>query len=65
MAGTSIRSSGYGSLTILLTEHENTQFADIIGSGGGDGILNIGPGANTNFAGRAAKILSAYGFAQE
>ncbi len=59
------RSGGYVSVTVLLTEHGDTQFADIIGSGGGDGIFNLSWGANSNFAKRVEKVLETYGFTGE
>ncbi len=55
------RNDSYASLTVLLTDGE-TQTADIIGFGGGGGILNLSWGANANFANRAANILTNYGF---
>ena len=37
---------------------------DIVASGGGEGILNWGWGANESFAGKAVKILNKYGFTE-
>lgn len=56
------RNGSYASLTIMLVENEHTQTADIIGSGGGEGIFNIGLGANSSFANMAVKILQKYGY---
>ena len=56
------RVSGYSSLTILLTEHGQTQAADLVSSGGGDGYLNLSLGANRSFAKEYAKALEACGF---
>ena len=56
------RVSGYASLTILLTEHGQTQTADLISSGGGDGYLNLSLGANRSFAKEYAKALEECGF---
>lgn len=49
-------------LTIMLTETGNEQTADIIGSGGGEGILNFSLGANASFASMAFDILQQCGF---
>lgn len=56
------RVSSYASLTILLTEHGQTQTAALISSGGGDGYLNLSLGANRNFAREYAKALEECGF---
>ena len=56
------RNGSYASLTIMLTEKENMQTADIIGSGGGEGLFNISWGANSNFAEMATEILRRYNF---
>ena len=59
-----LRNGSYASLTIMLTENDNVQTADIVASGGGEGILNWGWGANDSFAGKAVKILNKYGFTE-
>lgn len=56
------RNGSYANLTIMLTETEESQTADIIGSGGGEGIFNISWGANTDFAEAAESILANRGF---
>lgn len=56
------RVSSYASLTILLTEHSQTQTADLVSSGGGDSYLNLSLGANRNFAKEYAKALEECGF---
>lgn len=56
------RTGSYASLTILLTERESQQTADIIGSGGGAGLFNFSYGSNSDFAGSAKKTLMNYGF---
>lgn len=57
-----LRNASYANLTILLTEIEGYQLADVVGSGGGEGFLNISWGANSNFANAAERILAANGF---
>lgn len=59
-----LSNGSYASLTIMLTENYNSQTADIVASGGGEGILNWGWGANESFAGKAVKILNKYGFTE-
>ncbi|MBR7146608.1 MAG: hypothetical protein IKD11_02685 [Oscillospiraceae bacterium] len=60
-----MRNGSYASLSVMLTDNGEMQTADIVGSGGGEGIFNIGLGANTNFAGMAADVLQKCGFAFE
>ena len=57
-----LRNNSYASLTILLTEDDAEQTAEIIGFGGGNGLFNISFGANSNFANTAVKILKEHGF---
>lgn len=59
------RNGSYANLTILLSEQDGKQTADLIGSGGGEGLFNFSWGANSNFAGTAAKILEKYGFTSQ
>lgn len=59
------RNGSYASLTVMLTETADTQTADIIGSGGGEGLFNISWGANADFADMAADLLQRYGFRRE
>jgi len=56
------RNGSYATLTIMLTETGNEQTADIIGSGGGEGILNFSLDANAPFASMAFDILQQCGF---
>ena len=56
------RNGSYCNLTIRLTSYDYRQKAVIIGSGGGEGLLNISLGANANFAKRALDILTGLGF---
>lgn len=60
-----LRNGSYASLTVMLTEYEDMQTADIVGSGGGEGIFNISWGANSDFAEMAAEVLQRYGFEEE
>ena len=59
------RNGSYAGLTVMLTETEKSQNADIAGFGGGEGLLNISWGANFEFAERAAEILESCGFIRE
>jgi len=59
------RNGSYASLSVMLTENGEEQTADVVGSGGGEGIFNIGLGANTNFAEMAADVLRRNGFTAE
>lgn len=56
------RNGSYASLNIMLTEFDGVQTADIVGSGGGEGLFNISLFANSDFAGGAEKVLQSYGF---
>lgn len=56
------RNGSYASLTIMLMQNENVQTADIVGSGGGEGIFNISWGANSSFAEQASEVLERYKF---
>ena len=55
------RNGSYASLTVVLTENNDEKTADIIGSGGGEGLFNISWGANSSFARDAENILRDYG----
>lgn len=59
------RNGSYAGLTVMLTESEESQTADVTGFGGGEGLLNISWGANFEFAEKAAEILERCGFARE
>lgn len=59
------RNGSYASLTVMLTESLAMQTADIIGSGGGEGLLNFSWGANSDFAEDTADILEKYGFRRD
>ena len=56
------RNGSYASLNVMLTEFDGVQTADIVGSGGGEGLFNISLFANSDFAGGAEKVLQGYGF---
>lgn len=55
------RNGSYASLSVVLTENGDEKTADIIGSGGGEGIFNFSWGANREFAEDAERILQGYG----
>lgn len=55
------RNGNYASLTVMLTECEGVQTADIIGSGGGSGFLNLSWGANAKLTKMAQKALQGCG----
>ena len=55
------RNGSYAALTVVLSENGEEKMADIIGSGGGDGIFNISWGANREMAEDAASILKKFG----
>ena len=56
------RVGGYASLTVQLVKQEGLITADIIGSGGGEGIFNQSLGANRKFAKECTDILQTLGF---
>ena len=58
------RNGSYASLTVMITEDCGYQSASIIGSGGGEGILNVSWGAIQSFANMALNTLQDYGFRQ-
>lgn len=58
------RNGSYANLTVLLTETEEEQTADIVGSGGGEGLFNLSWGANSDFARAAESILAENGFSE-
>lgn len=60
-----LRNGSYSNLTVQLTACDYLQRAVIIGSGGGEGFLNISLGANSNFAGKACEALKELGFDYE
>ena len=55
------RNGSYASLTVVLTENSDEKTADIIGSGGGEGLFNISWGANSEFTRDAANVLTSLG----
>lgn len=59
------RNGSYASLAILLTEYGDMQTADIVASGGGEGLFNISWGANSDFADMASALLEENGFEEE
>lgn len=56
-----MRNGSYASLSIVLTDKDGEKTADIIGSGGGEGLFNISWGANSDFAEKAERVLMGYG----
>ena len=56
------RNGSYSNLTVELTSYDSIQKAIVIGSGGGEGVLNISWGANSDFARRACERLNELGF---
>lgn len=56
------RTSSYANLTVVLSETQEGLYADIIGSGGGNGLFNICLGSNLDFARKAEKVLKNIGF---
>lgn len=59
------RVKNYVSLSIMLTDDNYVQRAVIMGSGGGDGLLNFSWGANKSLAKRGEKALLALGFSYD
>lgn len=57
-----IRNGSYANLCIMLSGRKDKIYADIIGSGGGNGIFNISWGANSDFAQSAGEVLKSLGF---
>ena len=53
------------SLTVMLTQEENSQDAFIIGFGGGHGLLNVSWGANESIAKKAYNALTELGFEKD
>ena len=56
------RNGNYASLNVMLTEFDGVQRADIVGSGGGSGLMNFSWWANDELAEDAQKALEAMGF---
>ena len=56
------RNGSYASLNVLFTEFDGVQTADIVGSGGGEGLFNISLFANSDFAESAETVLKSCGF---
>ena len=48
--------------TVQIIDSGEVQQATIIGTGGGEGFMNISLGANQDFARRVAKVLAKLGF---
>ena len=59
------RNGSYASLTVMLTDDGQMQTADIVGSGGGEGLWNFSYGANAEFADMAVEVLQEYGFQEK
>ena len=60
-----IRVESAVSLSVMLTQEENSQDAFIIGFGGGHGLLNISWGANESIAKKAYNALAELGFEKD
>ena len=60
-----LRTGSYANLTVLLVETSKIQTAQIIGSGGGNGVFNLSWGTNSNFAESARSVLEEYGFTEQ
>lgn len=56
------RNDSYANLTVVITDDRYQQIANIIGSGGGNGLFNISWGANDSFAYTAVRELEKHGF---
>ena len=56
------RTSNYASLTVLLTEQDMLQTADIVISGAGDALANLSWGADEKLAKSCVKALESLGF---
>lgn len=59
------RNNSYAGLSVMLTESEETQTADVIGFGGGTGLLNVSFWANSETSELAEKLLREHGFESE
>ncbi len=60
-----LRNGSYAGLTVMLTECGDEKTADVVGFGGGGGMVNWSFGANADFAKQANIILQKYGFSVE
>lgn len=60
-----MRTSSYTSLSILITEENGRQKAALLGSGGGDSVLNVSWGADKSIVKLAQKALTKQGFNTE
>ena len=58
------RNGNYASLNVMLTEFDGVQRADIVGSGGGNGLTNFSWWANDELAEDAQHILEGMGFSK-
>jgi hypothetical protein len=56
------RNGSMASLTLQCIDDGETQEATIIGTGGGEGMINLSWGANKNYANQARDILLKHGF---
>lgn len=56
------RTDSYTGLTVMLTQDDTAQYADIVGFGGGSGVFNLSWGSNSEYAYNAADILTSLGF---
>lgn len=58
------RNGNYCSLTVQLTSFDEIQKATLVGSGGGEGLMNVDFGADASFVKKACKKLKELGFAE-
>ncbi|MBO5666211.1 MAG: hypothetical protein J6S45_02060 [Firmicutes bacterium] len=59
------RNGSYASLSMMFVESNGIQTVDCIGSGGGNGLLNLSWGANRNFARLGYEELQKLGFEED
>ena len=59
------RNGSYAGLTILITESNMHQTADLVGFAGGEGVFNFSWGANKDFTNKCVEILKKEGFRLE
>ena len=59
------RNGDMAALAIMITEVQGVQSVDIVGYGGGRGLLNFSLGANSDFAYDAMKYFTKLGFKKQ
>lgn len=60
-----LRNGSYAGLTLMVTGDGQYQEAEVIGTGGGTGLLNISWGTNEDFADMAVGVLKSQGFKEK